>query len=157
MFDVHASSGLYAMRAAVEHKGASLVLAVTVLTSMDDLEVARVFGCQAENAVKRLAKLAADAKCDGIVCSPRDLEALKDDDRFAGLLKVTPGVRPTWAQNNDQQRVMTPGEAIEAGADYLVIGRPITKPSAHEGRIPSLAARMIAEEIQAALAKRGRR
>lgn len=150
MFNVHASSGVDAMQAAVANKGSSLVLAVTVLTSIDDPTSAMIFG---ELSWRKVLQFAMDAHlvgCDGVVCSPKELEILGRYDETKSLLKITPGVRPTWASTDDQERVTTPSEAIRAGATALVIGRPITKPPAEIGS-PVNAAIRIAEEIETAL------
>ncbi|HXV77795.1 MAG TPA: orotidine-5'-phosphate decarboxylase, partial [Candidatus Polarisedimenticolaceae bacterium] len=131
---MHASGGVPMMRRAVEaaNQGAEsaglappLALAVTVLTSLDDDELARVGlagGCG--SAVTRLAGLAREAGVGGIVCSPREIGAVRRVFPQARL--VVPGVRPAGAPvlGDDQSRVATPGTAVAAGADYLVIGRP---------------------------------
>lgn len=149
---VHASAGVVAMRAAKEASGDhTRVLAVTVLTSLSDDDTNVIFGAPAHTRVVDFALLAAEAGVDGVVCSPQELEVLKKAIESSPQLKklayVTPGVRPTWAAANDQKRVMTPGNAIAAGADYLVIGRPITNPPAHIGS-PVDAAMHIAEELR---------
>jgi len=87
---------------------------------------------------------------DGIVCSALELEALGRDDRFKDLKKIVPGIRPSWSTANDQKRVLTPAEAIRAGADYLVIGRPITNPPLGVGS-PIDAVQKILAEIQGAM------
>jgi orotidine-5'-phosphate decarboxylase len=144
MFDVHASAGEAAIRAAAENKGGSKLLAVTVLTSLDDAASRALFGDSAEHKVPQFARLAVAAGADGVVCSPRELELL------TGLppntLKVTPGVRPKWAESGDQKRTLTPREAIEAGATHLVVGRPILQPPSSVGS-PVEAAKRITEEI----------
>ncbi|MFA6551780.1 MAG: orotidine-5'-phosphate decarboxylase [Patescibacteria group bacterium] len=142
MFNVHASAGMKAIEAAVANKGNSLVLGVTVLTSIDADECVSIFGDQPAIKVKQFAQMLADAGADGIICSPKELEALADFN----LLKITPGVRPEWADAGDQKRVMTPAEAIRAGATALVIGRPITKPPTEIGT-PADAAANICLEI----------
>lgn len=130
MFNVHASGGaqmLAAARAAVD--GVShrpLLIGVTVLTSLDDDDLVAVgFRGSVAQTVTRLAKLTAAAGLDGVVCSPADLPVLAEVVPKA-FLRVTPGIRPRDAATLDQQRVTTPREALAAGADYLVIGRPIT-------------------------------
>ena len=153
MFNVHASAGIEAVKAAVANKGHSLVLGVTVLTTIGKLadgtdECVSIFGDTAPGKVIQFAAGLEQVGADGIICSPQELRALTEAG--SNLLKVTPGVRPEWATANDQKRVMTPGEAIKAGADYLVIGRPITKPPAEIGG-PVEAAKRIAVEIQEAL------
>jgi orotidine-5'-phosphate decarboxylase len=155
MFNVHASAGIEAVKAAVASKGNSLVLGVTVLTSIGKLaddtdECVSIFGDKAGNKVLHFARMLSEAGADGIICSPKELVDLSGSTAFDTLLKATPGVRPEWAAVGDQKRVMTPGEAIKAGADYLVIGRPITKPPAEIGG-PVEAAKKIAVEIQEAL------
>lgn len=126
---VHASGGTEMMRAAVRglREGSDRnevgILAVTVLTSLDDLLPIGVPTTTATQ-VLRLAGLAAVAGVEGIVCSPLEVSAVV---RAApGLLTVVPGIRPVGSDSNDQVRVATPGEAIADGADYLVIGRAIT-------------------------------
>lgn len=153
MFTVHASCGLEGMRAVAAAKGVAKALAVTVLTSFDDAGSETVFGGNARLKVAQFAMEAKLAGLDGIVCSPKELEFLGSHGDFDGLLKVTPGVRPSWAATADQKRVMTPYEAILAGADYLVIGRPITNPPAEVGSCVD-AAKRIAEEIDSALERR---
>jgi orotidine-5'-phosphate decarboxylase len=147
MFNVHASAGIEAMMAAVANKGQSLVLAVTVLTSLEENNAHLIFGGPSKAKVLQLARDAKIACCDGIICSPQELDLLGKQKELASLLKVIPGVRPEWAAaDDDQKRVMTPAEAIKAGATALVIGRPITKPPAEIGT-PVDAAKRIAEEI----------
>ena len=117
-------------------------MAVTVLTSLDNHDLAAV-GQRgpAEEQVLRLARLARDSGIDGIVCSPQEVSFLRGEigDQIA---LVVPGVRPEWAGADDQKRVMTPGEAVAAGADHLVIGRPITRSDDPVG-----AARRIVDEL----------
>lgn len=128
MMNVHATSGDTSIAAAVKHRGAMNVLVVTVLTSITDEECEEIFGCLPEEAVVKFAHKAVRNGAQGIVCSPHELEILSGIEELQGLLKVTPGIQPLWFQKNDQQRVMTPYEAITNGADYLVIGRAITAP-----------------------------
>jgi orotidine-5'-phosphate decarboxylase len=150
MFNVHASCGIEAMSAAVANKGDSLVLAVTVLTSLEENNAHLIFGGPSKAKVLQFARDASIAGVDGIICSPQELELLGKQKELGDLLKVTPGVRPEWAAVGDQKRVMTPGEAVKAGATALVIGRPITKPPSEIGS-PSEAAKLIAEEIASSL------
>lgn len=150
MFNVHASAGIEAMMAAVANKGQSLVLAVTVLTSLEENNAHLIFGGPSKAKVLQYARDAKLAGCDGVICSPQELELLGKQKELGGLIKVTPGVRPEWAAVGDQKRVMTPAEAINAGATALVIGRPITQPPAEIGS-PVDAAKKIAEEISAVL------
>lgn len=162
MFNVHASAGKKAVMAAVANKGNSLVLGVTVLTSIgkqDDGtdECVSIFGDNAGKKVVQFARMLCDVGADGIICAPAELLILSEAEISDGLLRATPNVRPEWAASKDDQdkkRQMTPGEAIKAGADYLVIGRPITKPPAEIGG-PVEAAKRIADEIATALEERG--
>lgn len=135
MVNVHAAGGAAMMAAAVDaaaeaaaKRGAArpLVLGVTVLTSLDEADLATVgMHTPIADQVRRLAALARRAGLDGVVCSPHEAAVLRADLGPAFKL-VTPGVRPRWAAANDQKRVMTPAEAVAQGADYVVIGRPIT-------------------------------
>lgn len=153
MFNVHISGGVPMMRAAVENRGEAIVLGVTILTSLDDErhEPEHIYGAPSWTKVVQFAIDAQNAGLDGIICSPKELSLLKRQD-LGNLLKVTPGVRPHWAEANDQARVMTPGEAVAAGADYLVIGRPILQPPPEIGT-PVDAAKRIIEEITLAEAQ----
>ncbi|MFA5098925.1 MAG: orotidine-5'-phosphate decarboxylase [Candidatus Paceibacterota bacterium] len=126
MFNLHASSGIEGMRAAVANKGQSLVLAVTVLTSLEENNAHLIFGAPSKAKVLQFARDAKLAGCDGIVCSPQELEFLAKNDEVKSLLKVTPGIRASNAAPDDQKRTLTPEEAAYKGADFLVIGRPIT-------------------------------
>ncbi len=150
MFNVHASAGIEAMMAAVANRGQSLVLAVTILTSLEENNAHLIFGGPSKAKVLQLARDAKIAGCDGVICSPQELELLGKQKELDGLMKITPGVRPEWASVGDQKRIMTPAEAIKAGATALVIGRPITKPPAEIGTYVD-AAKKIAEEIAAVL------
>ena len=127
MLTIHLSGGPEMIRAAVEASGNNMsILGVTVLTSATE-ETLREIGVfdKINIHVSRLAKLGVSAGIGGLVASPREAKMLRAE--FGNEIKiVTPGVRPTWAEAVDQKRVMTPPEALEAGADYLVIGRPIT-------------------------------
>ncbi|MBU0743147.1 orotidine-5'-phosphate decarboxylase [bacterium] len=136
MMTLHADGGRRMMEAAVEaaEKAAGpgqrrpALLAVTVLTSLNLAEADETApgGGPLRDRIVRLARLALDSGCDGVVCSPRDLPALRDE--VGGeLLAVTPGVRPAGSSDDDQCRVATPAEAMKSGADFLVVGRPITR------------------------------
>lgn len=127
-FNVHSSAGMDAVKAAAEYKGNSKLLVVTVLTSLDDAASEKIFGTIARNKVLQFAHEAKECGADGIVCSPHELELLATVPELKDLLKVTPGIRPSWAQQDDQKRVMTPKEALKLGATHLVIGRPISNP-----------------------------
>ena len=146
IFNVHASAGVEAMMAAVANRGRSFVLAVTVLTSLEENNAHLIFGGPSKDKVLQFARDAKLACCDGVICSPQELELLGKQRELDGFLKVTPGVRPEWAAVGDQKRIMTPAQAIKAGATALVIGRPITKPPAEIGT-PVDAAKKIADEI----------
>lgn len=175
MVNTHCTGGHSMQRAAIEaakayegeHGSRPLMLGVTLLTSLDfddlasmgfmdlqfselaqaqdAIEVDEIKSRSVKSVVRKLAVLAKESGLDGVISSPQEIRIIREacgDD----FLIVTPGVRPAWAAANDQKRVMTPGEAIRAGADYLVIGRPITKPPSEIGS-PVNAAERIAEEI----------
>ncbi|TPH23412.1 orotidine-5'-phosphate decarboxylase [Haemophilus haemolyticus] len=132
MVDLHASGGLRMMEEAKRilepyGKDAPLLIAVTVLTSMEDLDLLQIgINASPMEQVLRLAHLTQRAGLDGVVCSPQEVEILRNACGEDFKL-VTPGIRPIGADFGDQRRVMTPAAAIRAGSDYLVIGRPITK------------------------------
>lgn len=132
MVNVHASGGEKMMRAARESLAsygdkAPLLIAVTVLTSMEQSELPLI-GVQAplDEHVKRLASLTKECGLDGVVCSAQEATALKTllGQEFK---LVTPGIRPSGSAVGDQKRIMTPEQAVAAGSDYLVVGRPITQ------------------------------
>lgn len=149
MFNIHAAGGRAMMEAAAEGAGTSderpLVLAVTVLTSLDR-DSLRELGIAAnpEELVVRWAELARDAGLDGVVASAREAAAIR---RVCGpaFTIVTPGIRPRWAATDDQRRIVTPADGLAAGADILVIGRPITRADD-----PLQAAGAIVREIETA-------
>lgn len=131
MLNVHALGGtrmLTAAREGVERSGhASLLIAVTILTSMDEHDLAAVgLAGTPEDNVRRLAVLAESCGLDGVVCSSRETTMLRGQvsDNF---VLVTPGIRPSGSAPDDQRRIMTPVEAVSHGASYLVIGRPVTQ------------------------------
>ena len=132
MVDLHASGGLRMMEEAKRilepyGKDAPLLIAVTVLTSMEDLDLLQIgINASLREQVLRLAHLTQRAGLDGVVCSPQEVKILRNACGEDFKL-VTPGIRPIGADFGDQRRVMTPTAAIRAGSDYLVIGRPITK------------------------------
>ena len=146
--NVHASGGAAMMRAAAEAARSSerraKIIAVTVLTSLEDRDLAEIglSGTALAQAI-RLATLAKQSGLDGVVCSPHEIAAVRAACG-SGFLIVTPGVRPAGGELGDQKRVMTPLQAVEAGADILVIGRPITA-----APDPVQAARQIAAELAA--------
>lgn len=132
MVNVHASGGTKMMekaKEALEPYGdkAPLLIAVTVLTSMGEEDLAGIgIDKQPAEHVNSLATLAQNAGLDGVVCSAWEAESLKET--FGEDFKlVTPGIRPAGSSTDDQKRIMTPEQAVEVGVDYLVIGRPITK------------------------------
>lgn len=145
MVTIHLSGGGAMIRAAVSAcSGDLLLLGITLLTSASE-QTLREIGIpdKIDDHVLRLAKLGVSAGIGGLVASPREAKMLSAE--FADEIKiVTPGVRPSWAEAVDQKRVMTPRQALEAGADYLVIGRPIT---AHPN--PREAVAKILDEIEA--------
>jgi orotidine-5'-phosphate decarboxylase len=155
MFNLHASGGREMMVRTVgavsevtsrEGLPQTKIIAVTVLTSLDGASLASTGIPDApECQALRLGKLAEECGLDGVVASPLEAAALRDmvGGRF---LLVTPGVRPAGATHDDQRRVFTPSDAVKAGADYLVVGRPILK-----APDPVRAARKIVEEVQTAL------
>ncbi|MBI4237243.1 MAG: orotidine-5'-phosphate decarboxylase [Deltaproteobacteria bacterium] len=158
--NVHAAGGSAMMRAAVAaaHEGAEAagvvppaVLAVTVLTSLTVTDLQQLGVWQIPNdaalqtAVVTLAERAQAAGCAGVVASPQEIATIRAACGREFLI-VTPGVRPTWTGSQDQARIMTPHDALAAGADYLVIGRPITNPSPDVGT-PAAAAQRILQEI----------
>lgn len=150
MMTLHVSGGEAMLEAAVEAASSidghrPLLLGVSVLTSMDDHDLDAVgINSSVATQVMRLAELAQDAGLDGLICSPKEILPLKE--RFGSALKlVVPGIRPKGSVSADQKRTLTPADAIMAGADHLVIGRPIT-----EAADPRKAAEAIMLEIDAA-------
>jgi orotidine-5'-phosphate decarboxylase len=152
--NVHALGGSEMMRAAVEaasERAAELgvraphVFAVTILTSHDrsDLHSIGLSGDLEENAL-HLATLARNAGCSGVVCSAWEASRMKREIG-SDFLTLTPGIRPGGGAAADQKRVMTPAQAVDAGADYLVVGRPIT-----EAADPFAAAKAVLEQMHAA-------
>lgn len=148
MLNVHAQGGRRMMEAARDALEASgprpRLIAVTVLTSLSDADLREIgYNDTAAAVAKRLAALAAEAGLDGVVCSAREGPALRQacgDD----FLLVTPGIRPAGIEGGDQRRVTTPADAVRNGADFLVVGRPITAAAD-----PLAALRAIQEEIDA--------
>jgi orotidine-5'-phosphate decarboxylase len=152
IFDVHACGGGEMMRRAVdavretserERIPRPLIIGITVLTSFDDStlsEAGYASGTLAQ--ICRMARLAADSGLDGVVASPNEVKLIRETVGSMDFVVITPGVRPAGAASDDQRRVMTPGEAVRAGADYLVVGRAILKATD-----PALAASRIIEEM----------
>ena len=153
ILNVHAGGGREMMRAAGDRAReaaasaglpAPRVIAVTVLTSLDGAALAEVgLSGSPREAALRLALLARESGLDGVVCSPEEIEAIRAACG-PGFLLVVPGIRPAGSVAGDQKRIATPGSAARAGADLLVIGRPITGAAD-----PAAAAREIAREIEA--------
>ncbi len=132
MLNVHASGGdkmmLAAREALAEFEQAPKLIAVTLLTSMDQVQLSKI-GVQAKQAVEQvvhLAKLTQQSGLDGVVCSAQEAVTLKAQ-LGKDFILVTPGIRPVGSAQDDQARVMTPQQAKEAGIDYIVLGRPITQ------------------------------
>jgi orotidine-5'-phosphate decarboxylase len=135
MLTVHTDGGAEMLKAAAAVRDRPLLLGVTVLTSVDG---------EVKEEVRRLAKLAEKCGLDGAVASPQEIRLIREAVG-PNFLIVTPGIRPTWALAEDQRRVMTPAEAVRAGADYIVVGRPILA-----AKEPSNAALRIVEEMASA-------
>lgn len=145
MLNVHASGGPAMMAAAATGAGGrTLVLGVTVLTSLEEKDLQATLGTvrTLRDHVLHLAREAKAAGLDGVVASPHEIADIRQACG-PGFLIVTPGVRPAGAERGDQRRVMTPGEAIRAGADYVVVGRPILA-----AKDPVEAAQRITEECR---------
>ena len=155
MINMHASGGLEMMQIARNSADDAayeadirrpILLGVTVLTSMDETAFQQNFGSERQltDQVVYLAQQAKEAGLDGVVASPLEIEAIRKacGDNF---LIVTPGIRPKWAESGDQRRITTPAEAIQRGADYIVVGRPII-----EAEDPLEATEMILEEMRGA-------
>jgi orotidine-5'-phosphate decarboxylase len=166
LLNVHALGGVAMMRAAKEAaiSGAESagcdppkVIAVTLLTSIDRERMNAELGLpgELETHVVRLARLAPEAGLDGVVAAPGDAPALRAACG-PGFLIVTPGVRPAGADPGDQRRVMTPGEAIRAGADYLVIGRSVTRVPEPRAALRAILAEIESGAAGAAAPARGR-
>ncbi len=140
---VHGNDGM--LRAAAEHKGEMQVLAVTALTSLDQGDLDDLgFSCDTRALVLSRARRALEAGCDGVVSSGLEVPTLREEVDHA-LITVCPGIRPVH-NDDDQQRVVAPGEAIRNGADFLVVGRPI-----RDAKDPRAMAESIQAEIAAAL------
>ncbi|MFY9307142.1 MAG: orotidine-5'-phosphate decarboxylase [Bacillota bacterium] len=152
MINVHCMGGKRMMRAAAtacqDTSGKAFmrtkVLGVTILTSLTEAEVADELGIRGTltERVRAMALLAKESGLDGVVASPHEISVIKDACG-SDFLVVTPGVRPKHAGSDDQRRVMTPGQAIASGADYIVIGRPITR-----SRDPRAAAALLLDEAE---------
>lgn len=148
LVNVHASGGRVMLEQAAEalaaYRERPRLLAVTVLTSMDTAQLADIGITAAPlEQVQRLSQLACQCGLDGVVCSARECRAVKAVTA-PGFICVTPGIRPAGADPGDQMRIMTPAAALAAGADYLVIGRPVTRAAD-----PPAALRAINAELKA--------
>lgn len=151
LFNVHASAGIEAMMAAVRNKGDSMVLAVTVLTSREENDANITFNEPVKAKVIEFAREAVLAGVDGIVCSPQELAIIRSRPELADLITVVPGTRSAGVAANDQKRVMTPKEAIIAGADFLVAGRQLK-----DAASPVEAVKALIAEIEEGLAARAK-
>lgn len=147
MLTVHASGGSKMLKAAADAAGdKTLVLAVTVLTSLSDDDLSEIgIAGNVQAQVLRLAGLARASGIRGLVASAHEARELRRE-LGEGFAIVTPGVRPSGTEKGDQARVVTPADALRAGASHIVVGRPIT-----EAKNPALAARAILEELEGAL------
>lgn len=166
MLNIHCTGGPAMMKAAVEARDRStrkpLLFGVTILTSLDIDQMAQTGlmepltpeelekhpdaeSRRMNKLIRSLAGLGKECGLDGVICSPLEIKATRAICGKSFKI-MTPGIRPLWAQANDQKRVKTPGEAVRDGADYIVIGRPITKPPALiDGRVK--AAKLILDEV----------
>ncbi|MBP7868627.1 MAG: orotidine-5'-phosphate decarboxylase [Firmicutes bacterium] len=163
MYTVHAAGGSSMIQAAAsaardwQHESgqptgepsathqAPIMLAVTVLTSIDQHQLEQgllIKGMPIREVAVRMAKMAQIAGAGGVICSPHEIAAVRDTCG-PDFVIVTPGIRPVWYGSNDQKRITTPADAVRLGADYIVIGRPITR-APH----PASAAIRIAEEME---------
>lgn len=126
LLTVHAAGGPAMVRAAADAAPGAKIIAVTVVTSLDSADLDRIgLAGPVPDAVRRLAALAVEAGAHGVVCSPREVAEVRAEVG-PDILLVTPGIRPAGADVHDQARVATPEDALRAGADLLVVGRPIT-------------------------------
>lgn len=154
MFNVHASGGSEMMRRTMDDVGefceksnlrVPLIIGVTVLTSSDANTLSEAgIGQTVNEQVVRLARLTAKSGLHGVVASPNEIREIRNSVDDRNFLIVTPGIRPLFATNDDQKRVMTPGDAVSSGSNYLVIGRPIIA-----APDPRSAAARILDEISA--------
>jgi orotidine-5'-phosphate decarboxylase len=151
MYNVHALGGFDFLREVAEFNREysdklgverPLLIAVTVLTSMNEDDLKSIgINSSVNDTVLRLAELSKKAGLDGVVCSAKEVRLIKEN-LGKDFITVTPGIRPSWAEKNDQKRVVTPKDALNLGTDYIVIGRPITR-----APNPALAVEKILEEI----------
>lgn len=147
MFNVHTSGGKKMMEKTVEEikklNKNNLIIGVTILTSLSENDIKNMFSSNLnlKELAVNLAKLGKEAGLNGVVCSPNEANIIKKECGET-FITVCPGVRPKWADKDDQERIMTPKEAVQNGCDYMVVGRPITK---SKDRVK--ACKMIIEEI----------
>lgn len=149
-FSIHASAGREAIRQAVLNRLRASVLGVTVLSSQSENECVNIFGAFPGKKVVQFMNMLSDGGAQGIICSPRELHVLSRVAAPKRLIKVAVGIRPRWAESDDQKRIATPSQAIRLGADYLVVGRPITKPPRTVGTSVE-AVKLILQEVASAV------
>jgi orotidine-5'-phosphate decarboxylase len=150
LLTVHAAAGTAAIKEAVQALPETIIVAVTVLTSLGDRDLAEIgLAGPVSDAVLRLASLAVSAGARGLVCSPQEVSAVRAEVG-PDITLVTPGVRPAGQASHDQARVATPQEALTAGADLLVIGRPITGAAD-----PGAAAAALAADLRRSMQSQG--
>lgn len=160
LITVHASGGRAMLEAAVAGRDRAFnaqpaqqwddllggILGITVLTSLDAETCTSIYGDEPEKKVVQFAHIAQEAGIDGIVCSGKELKAIRAISALDDLITVVPGITPEWTQKaGDQKRIVTPTEALQSGADFIVVGRAITKPP--EGISRAEAAQRIATEL----------
>jgi len=148
IINVHATGGPAMLAAAAQAAAETgrTVIAVTVLTSMDRAQLAAIgLDVPPQEQVLRLARLTKASGLAGVVCSPQEVAMLRQE-LGADFLTVVPGIRPQWAAVGDQKRIMTPAQACQAGADYIVVGRPVTAAAEPAEAARRILAEMAAEE-----------
>ena len=169
MINVFADAGIDSVKAVVETakeiNPEIMILGLTILTSIPTTEAESIYKRFMKKQLFCLSELAYLAGCDGLICSAHDLPYFDEyiaegySSKVAiplkSLIKVTPGIRPAWSTTDDQSRITTPGQAIVKGSDYLVIGRPITRPPSEIGTVAN-AFSLVAKEIAAGLEVRAK-
>ncbi|MBI4028833.1 MAG: orotidine-5'-phosphate decarboxylase [Candidatus Blackburnbacteria bacterium] len=150
-FNLHADTGRASISAAIAARGESKVMGVTVLTSLDDAECTEIYGAAANIKVPQFALTFVSLGGHAIICSAKEAKLLRSMPELDPAELWTPGIRPAWAAAGDQKRVLSPADAVRAGADVLIIGRPITKPPSEIGS-PVEAAKRIRAEAEEAFA-----
>lgn len=135
--NVHASFDIESLVEAAKNKGDMKVVAVTILTSMKEDRCQRLYGRSIAEMTQILAEDASGAGLDGVVCRPDLVPSVKSDCRD-GFITVNPGIRPAWAESNDQSKPVTPLDAARFGCDYFVLGRPVTKPPGGMSRVEAI-------------------